>query len=205
MPKLPVILDGAAAVAAVTDEIVRGVLPLVARTSVFLHPETVKQAPAALFPVIRGLSQRGQIGTSEDGRPVMYCDNSSPRDGFLWAADRSWISGNPVQFNHVWDRSKDPDSYTALWNVFCSPKLFAGLTDAAGPVRDTIRFHAWNLYGRLPEGVDVPVEPPWYAGLRWAEHPPPVDDLAGLLRSRMATRPKHRAVIAAREIGWLFA
>lgn len=134
----------------------------------------------------------------------MYCDNTSPRDGFLWAADHSWRAGNPVQFNHVWDRSKDPDCYTALWNLFCSPKLFAGLTDAAGPIRDTLRFHAWKLYGRLPTGVEEPPEPPWYASLEWAEHPPPVDDLAGLLRSRLARSRKHRAAIAAREIGWLF-
>ncbi len=206
MAKRPTILDGAAAVAALTDEIVEGVLPLVARTSVFLHPDTVRQAPGALFPVVRGkITERGRMGSTDAGRLVMFCDNASPRDAFLWAADRSWAAGNPVQFNHVWARSKDPDCYTALWNVFCSPKVFAGLTDAAGPVRDTVQFHAWNLYGQLPAGVDAPMEPPWYAGLQWAEHPPPVEDLANLLRSRLATRPKHRAAIAAREIGWLFA
>ncbi len=92
----------------------------VAAHTVFLEPATVAQTNGrAVFPIVRDPMRRGQIGELPGGQTVLFDDNSTPTDVFLWAANR--VKGPDVQFNHVWSKPSDPSSYTALWNVCCTP------------------------------------------------------------------------------------
>lgn len=56
-----------------------------------------------------------QLGELPDRRRVLFDDNSSPTDAFLWAGNRT--KATDVQFNDGWVCASDPDAYTALWLV----------------------------------------------------------------------------------------
>jgi hypothetical protein len=176
----------------------------VAAHTVFLPPATVAQAGRpALFPVVRDPTRRSEISTLPDGRPVLFDDNTTPTDAFLWAANRR--KGPDVQFNHVWPRPGEPGVYTALWNVCCTPAFLAKTTDTHDTVKAALRFRAWELYGFLPDAEPTPTPPPGYSELRWHPMPEPLDDLEAVLRTRLRGAPAHRACIAARQIGWRFS
>ncbi|CAB4736234.1 unannotated protein [freshwater metagenome] len=199
------ILHGATAL---DDLVVRAgwssVEAVVAANTVFLHPDTVAQAGSgAVFPVVRDPTRRGQLGELPDGRKVLFDDNATPTDVFLWAANR--IKGPDVQFNHVWSRSKDPDSYTALWNLCCTPAFLAKTSDSHPGVVSMLRYRSYDLYGVLPEGVGGPLRPGHYGELTWAAMPPTVDDLEAVFRARMRSAPLRRASVVARTIGWVFS
>lgn len=199
------VLDGRAALEALTERAGwPSLAAAVAAHAVFLHPATVAQSRRrAVFPVVRDPARRGQIGELPDGRTVVFDDNSTPTDVFLWAADRS--KGPDVQFTHIWTRATDPDSYTALWNLCCTPAFLAKTTDTHADVVALLKYRAYELYGYVPEGVDPPRKPDDYDDVRWATAPEPVVDLEALLRRRMRAAPGRRAVLAARRIGWLFS
>jgi len=197
--------DGAAAL----DELVASagwpsVEAVVAANTVFLHPDTVAQAGSgAVFPVVRDPTRRGQFGELPDGRKVLFDDNATPTDVFLWAANR--IKGRDVQFNHVWSRPNDPDSYTALWNLCCTPAFLAKTSDSHPGVVAMLRYRSYDLYGVLPKGVGDPQRPDGYDELTWAPMPPSVDELEAVFRARMRSAPLRRASVVARTIGWTFS
>lgn len=147
----------------------------------------------------------GEFDELPDGRRVMLDDNLSPTVAFTYAANLA--AGRDIQFNHVWPSSKNPDAYTALWNLFATPAFLAKPTDTAKhpEVRDALRFHAFDLYGRRPADQPDPVEPTGYRDLTWAAHPDPVPDLEEVFRGHLRSTPKSRPAIAGREIGWLFS
>ena len=182
------------------------IVAAVAEHSVFLHPGTVAQTGGlAVFPTIRRMGHVGEFDDLPDGRRVMLDDNLGPTVAFTYAANLP--KGRDVQFNHVWPSSKDPDAYTALWNLFATPAFLAKPTDTGKhpEVRDALRFRAFDLYGRRPAGQADPLEPPGYRDLAWAPHPDPVPDLEAVFRSRLGSTPKSRPAIACRKIGWLFS
>jgi hypothetical protein len=182
------------------------VVAAVAEHAVFLHPATVAQVRgSALFPTIRDPTMRGQDATLEDGRRVGLDDNSSPTQAFLWAAGLR--RGRDVQFNHVWTDSKNPDTYTALWNVFATPAFLAKTTDTSNhpEVGAALRFRALDLYGHYPANEPEPSEPAGYRDLVWAPHPPPVADLEAVIRVRLKAGPKGRTTMSCRTFGWLFS
>ena len=198
------ILDGKSAL----EELVRragwkSLLGAVASQTVFLHPDTVRQAGKdAMFPVIRGAG-RGRIVNLADGRRAMIDDNTAPTQAFLWAADRG--KGPDVQFNHVWQRSSDPDCYTALWNLCCTPAFVAKTCDTDASITRAMRYRAEQLYGHRPPGDGTVQKPEGYDELVWAPFPPPVRDLEQLFRARLQSAPGSRHAKAAREIGWRFS
>jgi hypothetical protein len=199
------ILDGAKAL---DDLVARSGWPsveaVVAANTVFLPPDTVAQAGVgAMFPIVRDQMRRGQLGELADGRKVLFDDNATPTDAFLWAANR--IKGRDVQFNHVWSRPSDPDSYTALWNVCCTPAFLAKTSDSHPGVVSMLRYRSFELYGAVPAGVGDPQRPDGYEELTWAAMPPSIEDLEGVFRSRMRSAILRRASVAAREIGWAFS
>ena len=181
----------------------KSLLAAVASQTVFLHPDTVEQAgKEPMFPIIRG-PLRGEIIAVENGRRVMMDDNTSPTKAFLWAADRE--KGPDVQFNHVWQRSDDPQCYTALWNLCCTPAFLAKTCDTHPAITAALRYRAERLYGYRPDGEPPARQPDGYDDLVWAPFPPPVADLEGLFRARLRSSPSSRHANAAREIGWRFS
>ncbi|WP_420638998.1 hypothetical protein [Candidatus Poriferisocius sp.] len=182
----------------------RSVEAAVAAHTIFLDPATVEQSEGkAIFPVVRDATRRDEIAELPPHGTVLYDDNTTPTRVFLWAAQRK--KGPDVQFNHVWPTSKDPHSYTALWNVCCTPAFLAKTTDTHPVVRDMIRYRSWDLYGMIPDGEGAPLKPEGYDELVWADAPPAVENLEELFRKRLASAPKSRPARAARVIGWAFS
>ena len=178
----------------------------VARHTVFLHPTTVAQAGgSALFPIVRDITRRGQFDTAKDGRRVLLDDNTGPTHAFLWSAGVG--RGRDVQFNHLWNDSRNPDLYTALWNLCATPAFLAKTTDGSNhpEVMAAIRYRSFELYGERPGPEPDPRRPDGYDLLEWAPHPDPVSDLAAVLRARLRKNARSRTTIACREIGWLFS
>lgn len=176
----------------------------VAAHTIFLAPETVAQTRGrALFPVVRDPSRRGEFGDLADGRQVMFDDNTTPTDVFLWAAQR--VRGPDVQFNHVWSGPSDPDSYTALWNLCCTPAFLAKASDTHPETVAALRRRAFELYGMTPAGQDPPSPPAEYASFEWGPMPAAVEDLEAVMRERMRSAPARRATIVAATLGWLYS
>lgn len=179
----------------------RSVAQAVASLSIFSHPETVVQTGGrALFPTVRGVP--GTFG-EVDGRAVMFDDNKSPTDGFLWANGLN-RRGRDTQFNHVYAVSQDAEAYTALPNVVMTPAFLAKLTDTDPEVRALLAWRSYDLYGWVPQGYELPTRPAGYAALEWAAPLPAVSNLPDRLSQVMNRRPKDRTVIAAMRLGWLF-
>ena len=199
------ILDGTAALAAVIERAGWStVAAAVAAHAVFLDPATVAQAGGrAIVPSVRNMGHRRQLGQLPDGRRVLFDDNASPTDAFLWAANR--IKGPDVQFNHVWPGASDPDAYTALWNLCCTPAFLAKATDSDPDVQAVLRYRSWELYGCRPAGTPEPIRPRGHETLRWHPSPPPIGDLEAAFRERMRAAPGRGLVLAARSIGWAFS
>lgn len=201
------VLDGVEQLAAVlTRAGYPSVAAAVAEHTVFLHPDTVAQTRgSAIFPIIRNPSRRGQFETADDGRRLLLDDNRSPTDAFRWAAGLT--KGRDVQFNHVWNYSRDADSYTALWNLCATPAFLAKTTDGSNhpEVTAALRYHAYRLFGARPANEPVPARPDGYELLAWAPHPDPVTSLEEVYRTRLRASRKSPAAIACREIGWLYS
>lgn len=102
------ILDGTAAL----ESVIRtagydSIEAALAEHTIFLHPDTVGQTDGqAVVPVVRDPGRRGQFGTSPDGSRVMFCDNQSATNVFLWAADRT--KGPDVQFQPCVEHRRGP-------------------------------------------------------------------------------------------------
>ena len=168
------VMDGAAALAEITrragyDSIVEAV----AEHAIFLHPDTVRQTRGqALFPIIRDSHRRGDTLVLDNGREVMYDDNSSPKLAFTWAAQRT-KKAKDVQFNHLWSDPRDADAYTALWNLVVTPAFLAKTTDGRNhpEVQDALRYRAFDLYGFFPGGEAEPQRPDGYDRLSWPPFP----------------------------------
>jgi len=182
------------------------VLHGVAAHTVFLHPDTVDQSKGrALFRLARDPTRRGTIYTLPDGRSVMYDDNTGPTLAFLWAAQRA--KGRDVQFNHVWGDPRNPDTYTALWNLCATPAFLAKTTDGSNhpEVVRLLRYRAFDLFGRVPASEERPSRPSGYESLPWLPAPDPVDDLEAVLRRRLGDAPRSRPAGSARQLGWAYS
>jgi hypothetical protein len=175
----------------------------VASLTVFTHPETVRQTDCkALFRTIRDPAKRG---TSDEAQKLMYDDNSSPTDAFLWS-NRLLGRGHDTQFNHVYAASKDVKAYTALPNICMTPAFLAKLTDTKRneKIRQLIQYRSYELYGWVPDGFQPPNKPDGYELLTWADPLSEVVDLPAVLQQRLDKRKKSLTSIAARKFGWLF-
>lgn len=178
----------------------------VAANTLFLHPDTVRQTGGqAVFRSVRDVTRRGRFGFLPDGREVLYDDNRSPAWTFMWAAGHT--ERRDIQFTQVWAGSKDPDVYTALWNICVTPAFLATTIEGChhDAIMETLRFRSFDLYGRLPAGVPKPEKPEGYGALRWLPHLPAAADLQAVLRGRMAQNPHDRITQSARRLGWVFS
>jgi hypothetical protein len=206
-PQGKVTLEGDVPLAAVLQRArYASVAAAVADYAVFLNPETVAQCQGkALFPAIRDMSRRGRIIELPGGLRLMCDDNVIPTDCFLWAA--GCTRGHDVQFNHIWTDAKNPDLYTALWNLCVTPAFLAKTTDGSNhpEVREALKYRAFELYGKYPLGKAEPTRPAGYDQLVWGPLPDAIRDLEAVLRKRLEARSKHRGAVAARELGWHFS
>jgi len=159
----------------------------------------------ALFRTVRGPGRRGSFGPLPGGEEVMFDDNTSPTLAFLWSAGRS--KGPDVQYNHVWSDPRNPLTYTALWNICATPAFLAKTTDGSNhpEVLGLLRYRAFDLFGRRPEGEARPERPDDYERFTWPEAPEPVVDLEAVIRGRLAEAPKSRPAVCARQLGWLYS
>ena len=197
-------LNGRAALEAiVASSQYRTIAQAVASLTLFSHPQTVRQTDGkALFRCIRNPRRVGQIDEHE-GRRVLLDDNRSPTSAFLWANGLTG-RGPDTQFNHIYAASLDADAYTALPNICMTPAFIAKLTDTSEEVRRLLKYRVYQLYGWTPAGHPPPDKPDEYEVLEWAAPLPPVADVRGAVERAMASKPKDRTVMAARELGWLF-
>jgi hypothetical protein len=206
-PRTPSVLNGISALDAVLRRAgYPSTVAAMAEHTIFLDPLTVAQTHGhPVFPVIRDMVRRGTFDTTAAGRHVLLDDNTTPMLTFLWAANRN--RGPDVQYNHVWSESKNPDLYTALWNLCATPAFLAKTTDGLNhpEVREALRFRAYELYGAHPPGQAPPTRPEGYEDLQWAPMPKTVPDLAAAFRVRLLAAPKSRPSLAAGTIGWLFS
>ena len=176
----------------------------IASLTLFSHPETVKQTGCkSIFRTIRGPRTPGEY-IDWNGQRVMLDDNKSASDAFKWAHG---ITTKPkdLQFNHIYTASKDVDAYTSLANICVTPAFIAKLTDSGSPTTSALlKYRAYDLYGWIPAGIEAPNKPKGYDDLNWAATMPPVPDVEGALKARMAKKPKDRTVISTKNVGWLF-
>ncbi|HAP77953.1 MAG TPA: hypothetical protein DCR14_17965 [Acidimicrobiaceae bacterium] len=185
-------------------------LHAVAAHTRFLHPATVEQTGGqAVFATVRRDARQpgeqvGTIGTL-DGQQVMFDDNSSPTSAYLWAAGHG--RGRDMQFNHVWQASRNREAYTALWNLCATPAFLAKTTDGRNhpEVIRALQRRSYDLYGCLPNGATPPTAPDGYDELEWAPMPEPIADLESTYRRAMHSKPKDRVTISCRTIGWLYS
>ena len=175
-----------------------------ASLALFSHPETVRQTGGrSIFRTIRSLRTPGVYG-EENGQRVMLDDNKSASDAF------KWVHGitsrlKDVQFNHIYTASKDVEAYTSLANICMTPAFIAKLTDNTSPTTGALlKYRSYDLYGWTPSGIEPPNKPEGYDELDWAPTLPAIPDVKAVLEARMASRPKDRTVLSAREVGWLF-
>lgn len=181
----------------------------VAAHTIMLDPLVVGQTRGqGVFRTVRRDPRlNGQVGSFGElnGGPVMFDDNLSAIAAFTWAAGHG--RGVDMQFNHIWSSSRDPNSYTALWNICATPAFLAKTTDGSNhpEVVAALRWRAFTLYDTAPVAEAAPVPPHMYESLRWAPFPAAVSDLEQAYREAMATKPKDRVVTSCQRIGWMFS
>ena len=146
---------------------------------------------------------RGQAFDHHDGGRIVFADNTVPQDVFQWAV--GGVTGNDIQFKHVYSASADVTLYTSLANLCVTPSFLAKLTDHDEAICALLEYRVYDLYGFIPPQHKPPEKPKIYSELEWREPCPVIGDLEGLYRKGMKRGPKNHATICAREVGWLFS
>jgi len=152
--------DGEAAVELLLNNSIYGnIEQAIASLAIFTHPTTVKQtANKALFRIRRYKAgeKRKDIVISER---VVLCDNSSPAHTFLWANNLRKKDLKEVQYNHIYQKSSEPEYYTSLANICVTPAFLGKLTDKNTKVKQLLKYRVWIEYGFLPSGEPTPQKP----------------------------------------------
>ena len=158
----------------------------VASLALFSHPDTVAQTEyKAAVPVIRGeIADRGKIG-ERHGRQVGFDDNTAPTNVFDWINGRT-VRPDDIQYNHVYDDSKNPDTYTCLANLCVTPSFLAKRTDHDPEIRALLRYRVWDIYHWHPAHEPEPVKPAGYENLVWAPFLPAVANVKAVFSARTA-------------------
>lgn len=161
----------------------------------------VKRTCNPVFPTIRNSGKRGEIGEAKS-RKIMFDDNTTPRWALLWTHGYKTTAHprNGWTFAHVWDESKDPDSYTHLANLVMIPECLASLSDKEGPLVSYLKYHSQSCYEWLPEDKPEIEKPERYDQIEWnylESNPDP--DPGGAVRTRLIELNNKR-VIKIREI-----
>lgn len=144
---------------------------LVVGSSFLPNSKVVKVIGRAVFPTVRAGSRHNRCTPILDGNEQigMYDDNVTPMWALLWSHGIGSTSrnANGWLFAHVWDNTKDINSYTHPANLAMVPECFGSLTDKHGPLTPYLRYHAHEQYGWKPESEEPPVEPAGYKEIQW--------------------------------------
>lgn len=174
---------------------------LVAANTLFAHPNIVSQTKNKnLFRIVRDFPNRGKI-IEHCGQQVMGCDNTGPQHAIEWSL--GGMTKSDIQINHIYSESKDVTLYTSLANLCATPTFIAKLTDTDKEIKYLLQYRSYELYGFFKS--EVPKMPDRYDNLEWMKFVEPISDLEGFLRKRLATCPKSRTAVSAKELGWYFS
>ena len=187
------------------DAGLKSVSAAVAKYTLFLHPETVKQSKNRnLFRAIRDFPNRGRILPYNDeiGK-IVADDNNAPANTFRWMIPG--FSYKDVQFNHIYQDSKNVELYTCMANLCVTPSFLAKLTDVDDAIVSLLKYRVYDLHGFCPAGESIPQKPEGYAALEWHKFPEPIGSIEKIFRKKLASNAKSRTALSAREIGWLFS
>jgi hypothetical protein len=127
---------------------------MVAETSWFPHPDTVKAFGQEVFPTVRarGTNKKRCDRIIENGETIgMYDDNYTPAHALLWSHGLRGGNRKGWCFAHVWQDADEMSSYTHLANLALIPECFAAMTDKDGPLTSFLRWHAWTVYKWKPQ------------------------------------------------------
>lgn len=173
---------------------------LVARYTLFTHPDIVKQTNNEnLFQIIRDGKNRGMI-SNYDGKMLMACDNTGPQHAFEWA--NGGIKKTDIQINHIYSDSLNVKSYTSLANLCATPAFLAKLTDTDHEVKNLLKYRSFELYGY--HLGSSPLRPSDYQNYVWHDFLQEPTNLEKFLSQRIQECPKSRTAISVRELGWYF-
>jgi len=177
----------------------------VASLALFTNPKSIEKTQGKnIFKIIRSMAKRGN---SEDinGLRVLFDDNTAPTDTFLWANGIKRKEYVDVTFCHILAQSDNVELYTSLANICMIPTFLAKLTDTDASIKAFLSYRAYKLYGSFLHNSSSLTKPKLYDELTWAEANRPIDNLEEAFLSAMKTKPRNRATISARELGWYYS
>lgn len=175
-------------------------LMLVARYTLFTHPNIVKQTNNEnIFRIVRDFKNRGKI-LNYDGTMLMACDNTGPQHAFEWS--NGGIKKTDIQINHIYTDSMNVKSYTSLANLCGTPAFLAKLTDTDEEIKNLLMYRSFELYGY--HSGNKPTKPDSYQNYVWHEFLPGPANLEKFLLQRISECPKSRTAVSVKELGWYF-
>ena len=177
----------------------------VASLVIFTHPDTVAQTGTRnIFMTIRNMSERGK-DCIHNGITATQDDNKSPTDAFIWAHSMTNRDYKHVQFNHIWAKSDDVNSYTNLANICVLPAFLSKLSDSHANIKCLLQYRAFCLYQWKPKSTITPEKPEGYDLLHWSDTMPVVENIETVYRNVMGTERTDRTIASARRLGWVFS
>lgn len=113
-----------------------------------------------------------------NGKKVIADDNTIANQAIKRAVllSRGYNKHNFRQFRdyeacHIWDNPQDPNYYASLANLVLVPRAFAGLTDHCQPIKELLRYRAWDLFNNtgviMACGTTSPTMPKNYSKIVW--------------------------------------
>lgn len=183
-------LDGVNILTVATAAMGLNLTELVARSSIWAHPEVVAElmrfSPhAAWFPRLRRMKNGESRGTIVRGERLD--DNSYANQAIKLAAVGKRRVPN-FHACHVWPKTcYDSRYHTSIANLLLLPAPLAGLSDHNDIVAATLRYRAFELFGWHPEDQLTPGRPDLYpAPDTWREIPGPNDRILRVVRERIS-------------------
>ncbi|WP_336986263.1 hypothetical protein [Altererythrobacter aquiaggeris] len=139
-----------------------------------------------VFPTLR-VNREHRYKPTGCGRYVGD-DNKSPRWALLWAHGyKRQTVASGWQVAHIWERAKDPASFSRLANLAFVPKSLTRLTDEGGAAAAYLRWHSAQVYKWSPEDAKITKAPSGYAKLEW-NYLPFCKNPAAIIQERRASQ-----------------
>lgn len=130
---------------------------LIAETSIWAHPDIVKEKPV-WFPNTRRGRKNEKRGTIIDG---IYIDDNTKANYAIKQACKV----QPKNFSvcHIYPGTAyDPRYHTAIANLVLLPQALSSLTDHNEEIIKVLQYRSYALYDWVPEGFPIPKKPESY-------------------------------------------